>query len=161
LAVRLEKAGAAHVKVRPGKKAQFSISFSSLDGWDPARDAAIEEGDAIPEKPWLVFSLGRFTNPGREQVPSFTLVPLVFVTHHVLSRAAQRLGGKTIKELEAWSVSLFGTGMDIVLEVGRENLNQLPVFGRRAISQLDENTKATVVFKKHESRSALVATTIF
>jgi hypothetical protein len=41
------------VQLRPGKRGRYRISMTALTGWDPRRDAIIEVGDPVPERPWL------------------------------------------------------------------------------------------------------------
>ena len=40
------------------------------------------------------------TNPGRLRPPEIRNVPILYITHHVLSRSAQRLGLQTTKDLQ-------------------------------------------------------------
>jgi hypothetical protein len=167
LAERIRKAGAKNVTVKTGKKGQYSLYFSCLDGFDPARNALIEVGDPIPEKPWLVYSLGNLRNPGHNQVPKITYTAMIFITHHVLSRAAQRLGLRTVTEMEMTSVAFFGAGLGIIKELGFEGLDNLPNTGQRVEIPIDknaedpENAKVTMIYKKHPTRKALVMTTVF
>jgi hypothetical protein len=44
-------AGVVRTKLNPGKRGEYALTIFDIGGWDPTRDAAIEVGDACPEKP--------------------------------------------------------------------------------------------------------------
>jgi hypothetical protein len=162
LELRLRRAGASGTSLTAGKKGKYSLRFFDPTGWDPTRDRQILPGNPIPDKPWLACNITELINPGKEQPPQIYSVPVVFVTHHVLSRAAQRLGIRTLEELTETTGKITDQGL---LFFGRELIkldwSNLPSAGKRIEFKLNETNKATLIFKKHETRGALVATTIF
>jgi hypothetical protein len=62
-----------------------------LVGWDPVRDDEIGPGDPMPEKPWIALFITTISGRGHK----IKSRPVLFVTHHALSRAAQRFGLRT------------------------------------------------------------------
>jgi hypothetical protein len=159
LAARLRAAGAFAVRVNPGKRGKFTLSVFNLAGWDPARGAAITVTDPIPAKPWLVALRWQLQSHGggRDTVNCYEM-PILFITHHVCSRSAQRLGLRTGVHL-----------LEIVEDILRAALERFKVVG-----SFDEwlatppaglrvpicNGSAMVVFKRHAKHEALVATTV-
>src|SRR5262245_7539449 len=159
LAARVRAAGAA-VHLAPGKRGRFTLGVYSLTGWCPARDAAIAVGDAIPPKPWiaglvcLVESLGG----GRNMVRAYDK-PLLFLTHHVISRGAQRLGLRTQDDIAAMAEATLAAALAAKAAGGFKDWGNAPPAGMRlpiAVNALN----AVVVLKAHPKRKALIAATV-
>src|SRR4051794_24063648 len=81
------------VNLRPGKRGCYDILMTALCGWDPRRDALIGVDDPVPERAWLAGRLVVLHSPGngrdRRTMDAFTIL---LITHHAMSRAAQRMG---------------------------------------------------------------------
>jgi hypothetical protein len=79
--------------LHPGKRGQYRLSMLWSSGWDPSREHEIEPDDPVPLRPWLALWHTRITSPRKGQRYIYwQRNPVCFVTAHVLSRAAQRLG---------------------------------------------------------------------
>jgi hypothetical protein len=82
----------------PGKRGRYCLSFVCLAGWNAEQKTLIDADDPIPEKPWIVLSV-----IGIESKGGFRYVEKIrnslFITHHALSRLAQRCGVRTISEV--------------------------------------------------------------
>ena len=115
LADKLMAAGGGfllHVAVEPGKRGRYKMILRVLDGWDSGRRAVIYDGPAgaatIPERPWLTVTTIRRVSAGRHDYDVFFSWDL-FVTHHALSRLAQRCGARTPADLMAAAAEMWAT----------------------------------------------------
>lgn len=95
MANRIKAAGAIHVDLKSGTRGRYRLMIEELRGWDPAEHRTICVFDPVPEKPWLVWYVTRIDGRAHD-VKS---VPVMFVTHHALSRAAQRFGVRTAEHI--------------------------------------------------------------
>jgi hypothetical protein len=156
---RIYRAGAISTHLYPGKRGKYYINIWDWTGWDPARDEEISPKDAMPTKPWLAFWVSRLESEGRgKNHVSLRGTPLVFVTHHSLSRAAQRWGVRDGLEMMAavgfmWNESL------LYLVNGRD-------FSSKWCETAPDGDKVkigdtTMIVKKHEKREALVVATVY
>jgi hypothetical protein len=136
------------------------IQFCSLTGWNPDTDTEIETGDPIPSKPWLVCNINRLESQGRgAMVIEGYSQHFVYITHHILSRAAQRLETRTIEHLIAMARVSIGAAMELCEKNGIEHiLEECPPGGYRV--EMKE-AGITVVLSKHKTRKALVAVTAY
>ena len=78
-----------HTALKPGKRGRYVFKLFVVDGWDAERKAPIGPDDKMPAKPWLAVTDRSCTSLGNrayEMDASYSL----FVTHHALSRLAQR-----------------------------------------------------------------------
>jgi hypothetical protein len=159
---RIRNAGAFRTELTPGKRGQYRLTFFDLTGWDASRDAEIGPSNPIPIKPWLACHLNylRSEGKGREE-RDFKSIPVLFVTHHVLSRTAQRYGATTCAHLIAASHAILETAVDLLLEQGVENWLAAPPNGHRVQFQTQAGGTITLILKRHDKRKALVAATIF
>jgi hypothetical protein len=156
MAARIRKAGALHVFLEPGKRGRYSLAIFDWMGWDPARDAEITQDDPIPEKPWIASLLIRIDGKGHGRV-TVRASRLLFVTHHVLSRAAQRRNVRTVFDMIDAAADIENAGLALLNEKGLEAGHAAPPDGWR--TSLKDG--GTVVLKKHETHTALVAVTVF
>jgi hypothetical protein len=92
MAERIRRAGAESVALKPGKRGRYSIQIHGWTGWDPIRDRPIYVGDPIPEKPWIACHIVQIDSKGCSRKPELWAGVILLITHHALSRAAQRLG---------------------------------------------------------------------
>jgi hypothetical protein len=92
LVQKLEAAGhpfVLGVHIQPGKRGRYNLFFALIEGWDADRKDLILPKDDIPEKPWLACSHVKITSKGRS-VYECDIQLSLFITHHALSRLAQR-----------------------------------------------------------------------
>jgi hypothetical protein len=82
-------------KLTPGKRGRYQLSFLLLAGWNAERKILIDAGDPIPEKPWIVLSTITIESKGRFRYLE-KIHHSLFITHHALSRLAQRCDVRTI-----------------------------------------------------------------
>jgi hypothetical protein len=101
LEAKIKKLGALLTILKPGKRGRYELLIHSLAGWDPQRDALIEPGDPVPDKPWICTLIHVICGEGHGRVRYETLAPVLFLTHHCLSRTAQRWGVRTVSDLSA------------------------------------------------------------
>lgn len=155
VAERIRKAGAVHVTLKPGKSLKYEMTILEISGWDPARNAEVLQDDPLPEKPWLVV----YATIIKDKERNVFSHPVMFITHHALSRYAQRLDLRSSEQIvpladtiwiKALSANTDAAGLPI------KSIFEPPPKGYR----IPINDSAIVVLCKHESRPALVATTI-
>jgi hypothetical protein len=159
---RVERAGALASLLTPGKRGCYELFFYDLTGWDVSRDAEITTSDRIPDKPWLAYHMNLLTSLGRgREQRKLKSSPILFITHHVLSRTAQRFGATHSQHLLNATLCIFNGMLEQVEQVEqagglRQWLDAIPPEGLRL-----PVVNAIVVLKRHETRKALVAATIF
>jgi hypothetical protein len=161
MAERIEQAGALGTHLTPGKRGRYTLIAYNLVGWDRARDAAILAGDPIPEQPQIACNLTAVESEGRgRDLVKITSRPMLLVTHHCLSRAAQRFGVRTSAHLVAVTTAIWNTAFDLLCEKADiDAWLAAPLEGWRV--PIDGVRDVTVVLKRHEKRAALVAATMF
>jgi hypothetical protein len=94
-------------RLEPGKRGRYSLTLYTMEVWDPATDTIIGEDDRIPDAPWLAFTQMEFIHRGRGRPVEKNGGFLLFLTHHALSRLAQRSGARTIEDV-AMSARMIG-----------------------------------------------------
>jgi hypothetical protein len=161
MADRIKRAGAFHVILETGKRGKYSLAIIELVGWDPARDSEIMLCDPIPEKPWIAWlctflkSKGNWSNDEK-------IVPLLFVTHHAMSRTAQRLHMRDETQLEMVSSIIWNAAASFIGDNLKSDMKEwvasLPSKGVRV--PLANGSNIFVVLKKHEKWDSLIATTV-
>jgi hypothetical protein len=155
---RIRRAGAVQTELTPGKRGKYTIIIYDFTGWCPSRDAEIQIGDKIPEKPWIACNIGvlRSEGRGREHV-SYRSRPVLFITHHALSRAAQRIGIRTSDDLILAVKIIWRAAFKLLAE--KEDIEKwlaAPPQGWRAPMGGGSDC---VVLSRHYKRKALVAAT--
>ena len=102
----------------------------------------------------------RDRQPGRD----VKAIPLLFITHHCLSRCAQRFGLRTADEIITASLDIWDAMFSERVSAGMtpEQVFNPPPMGHRVVVEGDEEgtPRMVVVLRKHEKRAALVATTV-
>jgi hypothetical protein len=164
---RLLRAGATWATLTPGKRGRYSLYFFDWTGWDPARGEEIKVDDPIPPRPQIVCWINWIKSEGRgRHEVGIKTAPFLFVTHHALSRAAQRLGARSLADLEAAVAMLSNTALtllvkkDIGLSDDDEKWATVPPMGWRVPLLTDSGSSPFVVLKKHDALPALVAATV-
>jgi hypothetical protein len=87
-----------------------------------------------------------------------TSAAFLFITHHVLSRAAQRAEARTAEDLLLASEHIASTAMHFSNKISLPRALSAPPEGWRV--PLISNEDFTVVLVRHEKREALVAATL-
>ena len=160
MAKRVEQAGALGTKLRPGKRGKYELDFFELVGWDPIRGDKITLEDDLPEKPWVMFCITQIKSVGLRRAPSLIRsIPLLFITHHVVSRAAQRVSMIDVECLMEVLYDIFGASVPF-FEEGPESWLGPQSAGHR-VQFKTLGSDAIVVLKQHQcEKEALVATTL-
>jgi hypothetical protein len=121
LAKRLEDKGWPFVfrvdLVKAGKRGRYTLHFFGLDGFSPSRRKIIVEEQDIPSKPWLALSSFLIVSKGNHAYDESSGI-LMLLTHHALSRLAQRTSVRTISDLFGAVIGLWGAHVDYVVEHG-------------------------------------------
>jgi hypothetical protein len=85
-------------KLQSGKRGRYIISLIVVDGWCAERRALLQPNDAIPAKPWLALNYVEIVGRGNHYYDHAQKL-MLFITHHALSRLAQRCGARTIEDI--------------------------------------------------------------
>jgi hypothetical protein len=145
---RMEAAGAQEVKLVPGKRGRYSLSYYSVTGW--GADGAIGPDDPVPPRPGLAMWVTEMRGCGRGQVKVRSL-PVVLVTHHAFSRSAQRWGARTVDDLSRVCTTL----LEACIALVRQRPEPCPPAGWRLACPL-----GTVVFRFDDQHCCFVAVTV-
>jgi len=160
MAGRIKRAGALDIVLAPGKRGRYLLTIYDWTGWDPFQDKEISLGDVIPERPWIACHVTVIESKGNGR-RGMDLIsrPILFITHHALSRTAQRLGARTTDHLQISCVAIWSAAMTLANELGIDRWLNAPAAGWRAPIET-KREKAFVVLKRHETRNALLAATV-
>jgi hypothetical protein len=91
---------------KSGKRGRYELCFVSLDGYSPSlRQVIVDEKD-IPHKPWLAISLHWIKSRGNHDYDE-RRATIMLLTHHALSRLAQRSSVKCIWDLVGAVVAIW------------------------------------------------------
>jgi hypothetical protein len=150
---RVENAGAIHVELHTGTRGRYELYFFEIVGWDPIVDKEIGVNNEIPEKPWLAVVLTGITNRGRD----VTTFPVLFVTHHSLSRAAQRFKLRTAEHIvnatrNIWAKTTDSDSLQRMLQ------HEPPQGHHIEIGRID-GVGITAVLRKHETHATTMIVT--
>jgi hypothetical protein len=151
---RVKRAGALKTILTPGKRGCYTLIFYDMTGWDQRRDEEILLGDEIPERPWIACivnmleSLGR----GRETVKRKSS-PVVFITHHAMSRTAQRFGLRTSEHLMTATRVIWNGTVSLVNRKGKSWLDAPPQ-GWRVPIEADGRRRGRGAEKAREARGS-------
>jgi hypothetical protein len=85
-------------EIETGKRGRYVLTFLTMNALNAETKKIVRPDDPIPEKPWLAFSFVSITSKGRSRYDNECGVYLL-VTHHALSRLAQRCGARTIDDV--------------------------------------------------------------
>jgi hypothetical protein len=158
IADRITRAGARNAHLTPGKRGQFELVFYDFSGWDPRLDIEIQANDEVPERPWIACNLIILSSQGRgRNLIEGKSRPVVLISHHAISRTAQRLGLRTNNHLMIAVKAIWNTTIKLINEKRSKAWSDVPAAGWRA--PLDD--KSVVVLQRHYRREKiLVAATV-
>jgi hypothetical protein len=158
MARRIEQAGAGGVVLRKsGKRGRYELFIFDILGWNLQADKPIMVDDLIPERPWIVCHLTQLKSRGggADRVVLKSR-PILFLTHHVLSRTAQRMGARTGDDLMNAIDAMLAATMTLMQSKGFDNALVAPPAGWR----VPIGDEAMMVLQPHETHRALVAVTV-
>src|SRR5215471_13213673 len=145
---RVKRAGALRTYLFPGKRGKYQLHIYDISGWDQSRDAEITIGDPIPEKPWIAVNLTAIESKGggRRRLQHKT-ASFLFITHHAMSRAAQRHGLRTSDHLLNAVKAIFSAALRLMHKKDQKAFDDVPPDGWRVRITPDDD--AIVVLKRH------------
>jgi hypothetical protein len=157
LAYRIEKAGAIHVSLKPGKRGKYQICYYDLTGWDIGRDKEVMPYDPVPDDAncWLVAHANMLESLGNgRNEKKFMSTQVLFISKHCLMRMVQRFNVRTTMGLVAASYNILDAVLALIVEIGVEKLHAKE-------HHIKMTRNATLVVKPEEKRRTLIAATIF
>jgi len=159
LEARIRNLGVMHTKLKTGKRGKYEMEVFDMSGWDQWRDAAIKPLDVVPERPWLALWWSRIVSSGNGRgVVDMKGGLMALVTHHALSRAAQRFGARTVKDMIVVADAIHVAVLKLIADRGN-GWWKTPSHGVPVPLVLSPVT-AVVVVKQHETRKCLIAVTV-
>jgi len=159
IARRLRESGATfYVHLNPGKRGKYKLTFMDITGWNPhggehGTGAWIGPDDFIPERPWLAVWTNQIVSRGNYRVDPKCAV-LLLVTHHVLSRAAQRLNVRTPQDMLNATFAFVAGILEFIDK--QDWQGPMPANGWRIPCTL-----GTMVVKRDDAKRRFVAVTVF
>jgi hypothetical protein len=159
LEARIRRAGAVSTKLTPGKRGRYTLYVYDFTGWNERRDEEIKLGDPIPERPWIACHLDRLQSEGGgRNAVDFKSEPFLFITHHAMSRVAQRLGMRTSEHMLSATHIIWNAAIDLFYE--KKDLEKVLAAPPQGWHVPVLNGTAVVVLRPHRKRRALVAATV-
>jgi hypothetical protein len=93
-------AGINNIRLTSGKRGTYALDIFDWTGWNPQTEKPIDVAEDIPpgtDGLWLSCWVTCFTSvKGNRKITNH---PYLFITHHALSRLAQRCGARTCHDL--------------------------------------------------------------
>jgi len=121
--------------------------------------SCIKVGDPIPERPQLVYWAGALEGTGNGR-RTICYLPILIISHHVLSRTAQRHELRTVDDMLD-SVEALNQW---VLRYANNKIQQVPPEGRRIPVNLrswnTEEADAQLIVQRHRTLDVPIAVTI-
>src|SRR5262245_9879149 len=103
--------------LRPGKRGRYKIFFYCFTGWDYRRHDLIKVDDPVLERPWIACHLCLLESfGGGRKYRELSAHPIVLISHHALSRAAQRLKLREIEAIPVIAESILDAAVNLLLE---------------------------------------------
>jgi hypothetical protein len=87
--------------------------------------------------------------------------PVVFLTHHCLSRVTQRWQARNLEDMLHVIRSLGMTSMKYIIEANDRNKGECHKTSPDGVKVPLNNHTATMILKQHETRPALICATIY
>jgi hypothetical protein len=134
-----------------GKRGRYTLHFFGLDGFSPVTRQIIEAERDLPNKPWLALSSFLIVSKGRHTYDEKSGI-VMLITHHALSRLAQRTSVRTVTDVYCALIGLWSAHFDHVVEHG-------PYFrdGQRLEFQLGpDGGSAVAVLTHHRDKKKIV-----
>src|SRR6516162_1109958 len=157
LVAKLKRAGAPLITLQPGKRGRYGMDIYSWIGWDGQHDREIGVKDDLPERPGIAGCMLRIKGKGGGRYDEASM-PVLVITHHALSRYAQRGGGRTAQDLEKMCNALWEKTMKISHET---KLNSWEAFVNKGPYRIPFANGVAVLEKHDGSHShTLVAVTV-
>jgi hypothetical protein len=156
---KIEAAGAAWTHLDPGKRGKYRLTVSSWVGWNPSSDSRILTAEDEIEKPWLALDYYTVEGMGRCLVRYSTRLA-VFISHHSLSRTAQRWAARNLTDVERVIKTLAAPMLDYIAEAEPKDTEwrkRIPSDGVRL--RLPKNGPV-LVCKPHDKYRGLVLITV-
>jgi hypothetical protein len=145
--------------LKPGKRGKYKILVMFWAGWDRDREQEIKVGDPIPERPQLVYWAGALEGTGNGR-RTICYLPILIISHHVLSRTAQRHELRTVDDMLD-SVEALNQW---VLRFTDNRIRQVPPEGWRvpvnSRSWLLQEADAQLIVQRHWTLDVPIAVTI-
>jgi hypothetical protein len=155
LEAKVRAAGADCTVLIPGKRGRYTLYINSLCGWDPTIGKLIEPDTPLPPKPWISCLIYRLEGTGNGNIKFAHMSPL-YISHHALSRSAQRWGVRTTKDL-AIIIEMISTEAMRYITDRKEKWAIVPPEGAR-ITLFD--TQCTLVLQRYEEQQGLAVVTV-
>jgi hypothetical protein len=153
---RVLTAGATQTHLYPGKRGRYQLHIYDWTGWDPAEDKEIGPKDPIPPKPWIVCWFSTLESKGNNRI-QIKGKSILYVTHHALSRVAQRWGARTSEDLLTSVNVMWNGAIGHIEKRTAKDWCTTPPEGYRV-----ETEKGLIlILKQHESKDALVVATVY
>jgi hypothetical protein len=94
------------IALKSGKRGRYELLLATLEAWNVETNAAIGPEGELPEKPWIALVSTVLKSKGNHNYDQEDRIVLL-VTHHALSRLAQRCGARTIDEVydAVWTIA--------------------------------------------------------
>jgi hypothetical protein len=149
-------AGALFTELISGKRGRYTLSVCAMCGWDPVIGKLIDVDDELPPKPWICCLLHQITGTGNGNI-EFRSVSRLYLTHHALSRAAQRWGVRTATDL-ADAIEIIS--VEVVRhmhDMGESWFDAIPPEGAR-VSVCE--SQCMLVLQRYENYDALAVVTV-
>jgi hypothetical protein len=160
LARRLEDEGWPFVfrvdLVKSGKRGRYTLHFFGLDGFNPVTRRIIEAERDIPHKPWLAISSFLVLSRGKHAYDESSGI-VMLLTHHALSRLAQRTSVRTVSDIYVAAIGLWAAHVEHVVEHGPDFRD-----GQRLTFEIGPDVGGAVAVLAHhrEQKKVVVVATI-
>jgi hypothetical protein len=158
LEAKVKAAGGVQTFLRSGSRGRYCLRAYSWIGWDPSIDKPITDADDIPARSQLAPYCYEVLGEGRGSV-RFTGYSVLIVSAHVLSRCIQRWQVKTLHDLRRVVDTIGTTTLNYIVK-RQEETDDWHVTPPPGAHVPFPNGKSVLVLRQHETRRALVATTV-
>jgi hypothetical protein len=141
--------------LREGKRGHYRLSLLFWSGYDSNREREITVDDTPPAKPLLCLWHARIESEGKgRNLVHWRRRPICFISHHILSRAAQRIGVRTLEDVLDLIREIIEKFTGLMLD--REDWLEPPPQGWH----IPLRDTATLVLQKYRTQNALIAVTV-
>jgi hypothetical protein len=144
------------VQLTPGKRGHFKIALADWVAWHEGQGCEIGPDDPLPLKPWLACGITFVEGKGggrRSAKGHYSLM----LTHHSLSRLAQRAGVRSVPELIGAVRAVWGAYYDFRL---RSTPGTPTPTGTHLPFKLASGREAVAITKRYPDGGSLVVTVI-